>query len=154
MTITKKRPVTCWLLLCLACFEVISAVPTGLALSIDPTGGLLNMSLDILAGSPFRDFRIPGLILLTVLGLGAVLLTIALFLQPTWFWAAFLNPCKRRHWTWATTILYGLVLMGWIATQVVMIGFGSWLQPLYFGVGLAFAILPATPSMRRHLSLR
>ncbi len=41
--------------------------------------------------------------------------------------------------------------MTWIGTQVVMIGFGSWLQPFYFGVGTAFVALALTPSVRRYL---
>jgi hypothetical protein len=153
MTIETKRPMTCWFLLGLACFQALSAVPTGLALSIDPTGGLLDMTTKILVGSPFRDFRIPGLILLTILGLGSILLATALFRLPTWSWATSLNPYRRQHWVWAATIVYGVAVMIWIGTQVAMIGLGSWLQPLYFGVGLTFVILPLFSSVRRHLSL-
>lgn len=154
MAIETKKPATLWIAFGLACFEVLSAVPYGLALSIDPTGGLVNMPVKMLAGSPFRDFRIPGLILLAVLGLGALVLATALYRLPAWSWAAQLNPCKSRHWVWAATIVYGLAVMTWIATEVTMIGFDSWLQPFHFGIGLAFAILALAPPMRRYLSLR
>jgi hypothetical protein len=43
--------------------------------------------------------------------------------------------------------------MIWIATEVIMIGFDSWLQPFHFCIGLAFAALPLSPSMRGHLSV-
>ena len=151
MAIETRRPATLWIAFCLACFEVISALPYGLALSIDPTGGLVNMHVKMLAGSPFKDFRIPGLILLVVLGLGAILLAAALYRLPAWSWATLLNPFKSHHWVWTATIVYGFALMIWITTEVIMIGFDSWLQPFHFGIGLAFAILSSTPPMRRYL---
>jgi hypothetical protein len=152
LAVKKKRPVTWWIVFCLACFEVISAVPYGLALSIDPTGNLVNMPVSMLVGSPFRDFRIPGLILLVVLGMGALLLALALRRLPSWSWATQLNPYKSRHWVWSATIGYGFVLMIWIATEVILIGFDSWMQPFHFGIGLAFTTLSITPSMRNYLA--
>lgn len=152
MRAPNKKPATLWLLFFLACFEVLSAVPYGLALFLDPTGTWVGMSTEMLAGSSFPDFRIPGFILLTVLGLGALGLALALHRQPACSWAAKLNPCKRRHWTWSASIIYGLALMIWIATQVGMIGFNSWLQPFHFALGLAFIILALTPSLRTHLA--
>ena len=56
------------------------------------------------------------------------------------------------HWSWMAAVTFGLALMSWIAVQVVMIGGGSWLQPLYFGVGLAILVLSLAPSVRRHLA--
>jgi hypothetical protein len=153
LEIKTKRPVTLWIAFCLACFEVISAVPYGLALSIDPTGNLVSMPVKMLMGSPFRDFRIPGLILLVVLGMGALLLAIALYRLPSWFWAARLNPCKSHHWAWTATFGYGFVLMIWIATQVILIGFDSWLQPLHFAIGLILATVAMTSPMRRYLNI-
>lgn len=40
---------------------------------------------------------------------------------------------------WGPTVLLlaGLALMAWIVVQVTFIGFGSWLQPLYFVIGAA-----------------
>jgi hypothetical protein len=150
MGLRKRRGVTFWILFCLACFEVLSALPYGFALAIDPTGDLVSMPTEMLVGSPFNDFRIPGLILLLVLGLGALLLAYALHRAPAWTLASTLNPFKSRHWVWLATIAYGSALMIWIATEVIMIGFDSWLQPFHFGIGLAFAVLPLTPSMREH----
>jgi len=153
MALGKKRPVTFWILFCLACFEVLSAVPFGLALAIDPTGGLVNMPAEMLVASPFRNFLMPGIILLIVLGLGALLLATALHRVPEWPLASMLNPFKSCHWVWSATIAYGFALMIWIATEVIMIGFDSWLQPFHFCIGLAFATLPLAPSMRGYLSL-
>ena len=56
-----------------------------------------------------------------------------------------LNPVKAQHWTWSASAAFGVVLMVWIAIQVLMIGLGAWLQPFYFGVGLAILLLTLAP---------
>jgi hypothetical protein len=153
MALGKKRPVTFWILFSLACFEVISAVPYGLALALDPTGGLVSMPTTMLVGSPFRDFRIPGMILLIVLGLGALFLAAALYRVPTSALANALDPFRGCHWAWCATVAYGFALMIWIATEVIMIGFDSWLQPFHFCIGLIISGLPLTSSMRNNLKV-
>lgn len=147
----NKRPRALWVLLCVLAFQGISATPPGLLLILDPTGGLMKMPLSMLQGSPFHDFLIPGLILCVVLGLGALLVAAGLFFLPVWSWAERLNPVKGLHWSWMAAVSFGVALMVWIAVQVAMIGGGSWLQPLYFGVGLAILVLSLVPSVRSHL---
>jgi hypothetical protein len=146
-----KRPAALWVLLCVLMFQGISATPPGLLLILDPTGGLMKMPLSMLHGSPFHGFLIPGLILCVVLGLGALLVAAGLFFMPVWAWTERLNPFKGIHWSWMAAVTFGVALMGWITVQVAMIGGGSWLQLLYFGVGLAILVLSLAPSMRSHL---
>ncbi len=45
----------------------------------------------------------------------------------------------NHPWGPLITLLAGLALMSWIVVQVTLIGFGSWLQPLYFVIGSAVA---------------
>ncbi len=40
-----------------------------------------------------------------------------------------------------------------IAVQVLMVGLGDWLQPFYFGVGLAILLLTLAPPVRNYLRL-
>jgi hypothetical protein len=148
-----KRPLALWLLMLLLLFQGISATPAGLMLVLDPSGGLLQMPVEMLAGTPFPNYLIPGLILCVVLGLGAFFVLACLFFLPDWGWAARLNPVKGQHWTWTAAALFGLALMIWITVQVLMIGLGSVLQPLYFGVGLAILLLTLAPSVRRYLRM-
>ena len=149
-----KRPAALWVLLCVLTFQGISAIPPGLMMIIDPTGGLMHMPVSMLTGSPFRDFLIPGLILCVVLGLGAFFVAAGLFFQPAWRWAERLNPFRSKHWSWTAAVGFGLAQMIWIAVQVAMIGGGSWLQALYFGVGLLILLTSLTPSVRMHLAAR
>jgi hypothetical protein len=111
------------------------------------------MSLSWLENSPFADYLIPGLILCIVLGLGAFSVLAFLLALPDWGWAQRLNPVKGQHWTWAAAAAFGLALMTWIVVQLVMVGLGAWLQPFYFGIGLAILLLTLTPSVRDYLRL-
>lgn len=86
-----------------------------------------------------------------VLGLGAFFVLAALVFRPDWAWARWLNPVKGKHWAWSASVALGVALMIWIVVHVSMIGLGSWLQPLYFGVGLAILLLTLTRPVRAHL---
>ncbi len=146
-----KRPLALWLLMFLLLFQGISATPSGLILMIDPTGGMIRMPLDMLEGTPFSNFLIPGLILSIVLGLGAFFVLACLFLLPDWGWAQRFNPAQSRHWAWTASGVFGIALMIWITVQVLMIGLGAFIQVLYFVVGLAILLLTLAPSVRAYL---
>lgn len=76
-----------------------------------------------LVGTPFRDYFVPSLILFVVVG-GALAVAAVLVMR-----------CAPR--ARGASALAGLVLLGWIVTQVALLGYVSWLQP----VVLAFALL-------------
>lgn len=119
-TETKRAPYR-WLAAA-QLFVGIGAVPAAIGLIGDPTGAALGMDQAWLAGSPFRDFLIPGLFLLVVNGF-------AQLISGVLAW--------RRHplAAWGGMLL-GLFLMTWIMIQVAIVGF-SWLfHPVYFGLGL------------------
>ena len=58
---------------------------------------------------------------------------------------------KGPRWTWTASAAFGVALMIWITAQVLMIGLGTFLQPLYFGVGLAILLLTAFSPVRGYL---
>ncbi len=147
-----KRPPMLWLLMLLLLFQGISAMPSGLLLALDPSGGLMQMPLDMLESTPFPNYRVPGLILGIVLGLGAFCVLACLYFLPDWTWTQRVNPFKRQHWTWTVSAAFGLALMIWISVQVLMITLGSWLQAVYFGLGLAILLLTLSSSVKRYLS--
>ena len=88
---------------------------------MDPTGHSLAMSPEWLDGSPFRNFLVPGVILLMVNGLG----------QPV----GSLMSLKRARWHPEFAMAPGVSLMAWIVAQVYWLGYLHWLQPAYFGLG-------------------
>jgi hypothetical protein len=84
---------------------------------------------DMLRGTPFSDYLVPGLILAVVVG-GSATAAGAL----TW-----LRPAAGAR----ASVAAGLVLMGWIAGEVVLLGASarSWLEPFYFALGLSMLTL-------------
>jgi len=103
----------------------LSAVAGGVGLVMDPTGASLGMSSDWLQGSPFPSFLIPGLFLLGVNGVGTLVGAVLSF--------------RGHRYAGEVAALLGLVMMGWITIQVIVITSAaglSWLQPFYVVVGL------------------
>ncbi len=91
-----------------------------------PDGHLIGMSTRSLAGSPFHDFLVPGLILF--LALGAAPLVAA---------AAALG---RRTIAPLLTLAVGVVLVGWIAVEMVILGgFQTLLWAFYLVLGCLIA---------------
>lgn len=116
-------------------FLGLGAIGGGIALILGPKGEILPLPVSALAGSPFDSYLVPGLILLTVLGIGP--LVVALL---SWRGSA-------RAPLLAVGI--GCALLAWLAVQIAIIGFSldPPLQPLYLvlgvvilGVGLAWLI--------------
>jgi len=103
-------------------FISLGGLGGGGGLVADPSGGYLGMSTDALANSPFRDYLVPGLFLLVVNGIGHMV-------------AGVFSLRRTPSFSGLATGL-GLVLMLWITCQVYWIGLTSWLQPLYFTLGL------------------
>ena len=92
--------------------------------------GAENVPRDWLEGTPFDSYLIPSLILLVGVGGGMTGAAVALLM--------------RQRYAPELTIAAGLVLVGWIATQVMIIvphGGFSWLQPTMFAGGLLVAAL-------------
>lgn len=115
-------------LLALEVFVGVGAVVGGIGVA---TSGI-GLPLGWLEGSPFRSYVVPGLVLLVVVG-GSQ------FAAATAVW-------RRREWGTAASLVAGLILVGWISVQVVIIGLRSWLQPFYLVVGLLIVGLAAAQS--------
>lgn len=96
--------------------------------------GARSLPTSWLEGSPFRDYTIPSLFLLTVIGGGMIVATAAWLL-------------RRRIAPWVSLAM-GVLLMSWIVVQVEIITLSSWLQPASFAAGLAIAAL-AVYALRR-----
>ena len=85
-----------------------NALAAGYSFLTDPSGAGLGISKDFLKPSaPVTDYRIPGLILFTVPGIGS--LGVALLI-------AF-----RRFYYAQFAMFHGIILMCWIAIQLTMV---------------------------------
>jgi len=114
------------LLLCLGVLQIlvgVGAVVSGAMLIADPSGAPLHAPVEMLKGSPFHDFLLPGVILFLVNGVGQL--------------GAGVLSIRLHRWSGFIGAVFGFGLMIWIFVQVSMIGGGHVLQYSYFTAGVA-----------------
>ena len=116
-------------------FIAVGAVCGGAALMADPSGRLLRMPLDLLAGAPFRTYLLPGVILAVVVG-GSML-------------AAAIAVIRRARRAASLSVVAGGILVVWIGTQVALIGYRHPVQLVYLGLGIVVAALGVGQWRRR-----
>lgn len=85
----------------------INACVAGLLFVLDPSGDKLGLTIDYLKYSPFQTYLIPGITLLVVNGIFNLIV-------------AGLIVAKHKNAP-ALIMLQGVVLAGWIASQVFMV---------------------------------
>jgi hypothetical protein len=97
------------------------------ALVLEPSGLTLGLPLEMLEGSPFSNYLIPGMVLFAVNGLGSLVGAAASF-------------ARYRH-AGETAAALGAFLVAWIILQVYWIRTVHWLHALYLGLGILEFIL-------------
>lgn len=122
-------------------FQGLSGVAGGLGLALDPSGSSLGLPAAWLEGSPFASYLVPGLVLLTVLGIGPLIVAYGVW--------------RRRPWSRRGSLLVGLALFVWLGVEVAVIGYqpDPPLQLIYGVVGAIVVLIPLSPSVRSHLRL-
>jgi hypothetical protein len=123
----KKNKLIAFGLGALQVFIGVGGIAGGLGLVTEPNGSNLGFQVELLNKSPFSDYLIPGIFLLTVNGIGSLAGGVLSFL--------------RNHFAGMCAAVLGFILMIWIVAQVWWIGLVIWLQPLFFGFGLAELVL-------------
>ncbi len=113
--------------LCVASLVVLGlgALAGGIALATKPDGSVMQFDVSLLAGSPFSDFLVPGLILGGLFGLGS-------------FVVAGMGIARFRV---APFLAFGIgcAQMIWIMVELAIIKELSFLHPTFFAVGLVIA---------------
>lgn len=146
MTATQKRsrivargsrPLGLWLYIAGAVGLGVSALFGGGNLLLDPTGTTMEMPVEMLAGTPFQDFFIPGAILFSVLGVGSFVVLYGII--------------RRREWAWPAAVGLGVTLVGWISIQMLLLQTVNILQLVYGALGLVLVGLAMAPSVRSYL---
>jgi hypothetical protein len=88
--------------------------------------GAVGVPLDWLRGTPFRDYSVPSVILFLVVGGSLLLAAIAVMAR-----------LRARAFAFGA----GVILLAWIAVQVTLIGYVSWMQPVTALTGAWILIL-------------
>jgi FtsH-binding integral membrane protein len=115
------------LLFLLVSFIALTAAISGLYMMSNPDSGAMNLPLNLLEGTPFKNYIVPGLLLAVIVG-------------GVNFLAAFLNMQRdpnRYNWAMAG----GFMICGWIIIQMILVNSFSWLQIFYLVIGLLIILI-------------
>ncbi len=138
----QKRPPGLYALVTAIVFQGLSGIAGGIGLVADPTGEALRIPADWLQGSPFRDYLVPGLVLLLVLGLLPLVAVYGLW--------------TRQRWSRPAALALSVALIVWIGVEISVIGYHARppLQLIYGSLGIVMLVLALLPSVRRHVTDR
>jgi hypothetical protein len=126
----------------------LGALVGGGALMARPDGNSLGVPSDLLVGTPFRDYLIPGTLLFVFLGVYPAVVSFALWRRPEWKWPDRVNPFRGMHWAWTAGLSVGVVLIVWIVSEEALIGCCHPLQHLYLGWGILVLVMGGLPGVR------
>ena len=149
---TVRRPRGTGALVALLLFVAIGALGGGGTMLLDSSGAAAGLDPVLLAETPFTSYLWPGVLLTFALGVAPLVIAVGVMRRRPSAMLPVLERRTGRHWSWAASVAFGMVLMAWIVVQVALIDF-SWLQPLMFTAGAAVTVLPLTRSVRRDLTL-
>jgi hypothetical protein len=135
----RRRPALSWVLFGLLVVQALGGIAGGAALAVRPNGDLLKMPLSYIEDSPFHDYRIPGLLLLLVLGVFPLAVAIGLL--------------QRRPWAWFGAFAVGCGLIIFELVEYGVIGYNVQ-QPVWGSIGALIALVSLAPSVQRDCGLR
>jgi|WetSurSiteA1Bulk_404760.scaffolds.fasta_scaffold00363_5 hypothetical protein len=141
------------LLIILLGFLSIGAFFGGIAFIIRPDGSLFQMPVEMLANSPFKDFRIPGIILLLTFGVFPAFVIYGLIKKPDSKFLSSLNLLYDHHFAWTFSVYTGIGLIIWINFQTLILNSVDILHTVYSSLGLLIICIALLPRTRKHYKL-
>lgn len=125
----ERRPRKTLALASALALQGLSGLGGGLGLIADPSGEAIGIPLEWLTGSPFADYLVPGVVLLTVLGIGPLVVAYGVW--------------TRRSWARGASLLVGVALLVWIGVEIAVIGYQPQppLQLVYGVLGAVIVVL-------------
>jgi len=106
----------------------LGAIYGGVMLILDSSGASMQLPVDLLTNSIFKDYLLPGILLLTLNGILSIAIAVLVIL--------------KQKLAWILVIIQGLVLAGWITIQIIIIdGFYPPLHIPYYITGLVLIYL-------------
>ncbi len=123
---SRRLPGIARLAMVLEIFLGIGALFGGSQFILAPDGHLLGLSLKMLAGTPFHSFLVPGLLLVTLVGVAPMLAAVI--------------TARRGAIGPLAALAVGFTLMGWITVEMVIFaGLTSLFWAFYLVLGTVIA---------------
>jgi hypothetical protein len=142
-----KRPVALWVLIFWLFLLALGGLYGGIAMLVDPSGGLLQMT-GVLPLLPVKDYVLPGLFLMGIMGMFPISLLYGLRVRPEGLWGKSIIPRMGYHWAWTGTVVLGIILATWLFIQGILIGFQWPIQYVTAINGLLIMLFALLPSVR------
>lgn len=137
-------------LIILLLFLIISAGPASITLLMDVSGAKLGFPNNMLQGTPFNNFLIPGLFLLIFFTLFPLLIIFGLFKRNDLRIADRFNLYKNQHWSWTFSYYIGLLLIIWINMELLFIKEFDFMHFIYSILGVVIIIITMLPITRNY----
>lgn len=110
------------LLFLLVSFIAVTSTVSGLMMISSPDGGILSLPLSLLQGTPFRNYLLPGILLVGLVGSVNI---VAVYTNIS-------RNISRYNWS----IAGGVMITGWIIVQMIVVQSMHWLHFVYLGTGV------------------
>ncbi len=110
-------------------FIGLGGIAGGLPMVLDPTGAAIGLNQDILADTPFENFLIPGIVILTFNGIFISIAGIA--------------SIKKYQRAGEIGVIFGIWLTGFMIAEILWLHLVMWLQHLFLICGIIEIILGA-----------
>lgn len=151
---SKQRSAESYFLVFFLLIQTLIALYGGYKLMNDPSGESLHLSREILKGSIFNSFLIPGILVFILLGIIPSLLFYPLIFKPRWQGLNKLNIYKNYHWSWTYTVYIAIVAILWSYFQMIVLNYGSALQGMLGLLATLILIVALIPSVKRVYRIR
>lgn len=123
----------------LEAFLVLGAIVGAVSLILAPDGSGMGWTTEQLRHTPFDDYLVPGIVLLLANGVVPSVVIVA--------------TLRRASWSGWGHLVVGCILVAWIAIQLLLVGYGALIQPLFGALGVVIAGLGLLSIRRARLEL-
>src|SRR4051794_23526176 len=118
----QSRPASLVFLMGCLVFLIAGGWAGGLNFILDPSGASFGMDPAVIQKLFVPDYRLPGIFLLVMFGLAPLPVLAALWTRPDWNQLKTFSRRFHEHWSWLLALALSLILIGWLAFEVALMG--------------------------------
>lgn len=141
------------LLVFLMLIHDVNAIYGGIQMILNPGVTPLDINPTVFGNGPFMDFLFPGIFLFIIFGLFPMLATYGLLFRFQHPWADFVNVFSDQYFGWTYSMYTGAMLVFWILTQLMTVGYTHYSQVLYATLGSLIVYVGASTSTIKYYQL-